>query len=370
MTAVAVLAIAGALLPWRAAFVKSAHADFDQYWYGGLVERDGGSYTDTTDVLARAARAGDHPTQDDVFGPPTIMALFFVPASYVPLGIAVRAYLVAAGVLLAFALRRAAGRWWPVWFLGLAMLPPMHLGLALGQPSLVTLSLLVLAYTFLRDDRPRAAGVTLGLAVVWKLYPAFAALGFIAHRRWRAVGAAVVTVAVAAVVSAAVLRSDIGAAIERTLNVGGVIGGYPLNWSLPGVIARISGSDAAARWASVVSLAAGGVWLVCRPSRRPQHTFALAVLVMLVAETITWSHYAPAAILAVLVVLETRSPPPVALIATAVGVGLLAWPVDRASMSIHNGWATLGSAYDLFAVVSLLIALVVLRVRPPTGDPV
>ena len=365
--ALGALCLALAAAPWWRALGKDHHADFDQYWYGGLVERTG-SYTDTEELLRRADEDGARPTRDAVYGPPTLIALVFVPISFVPLDAAARIYLVAALVLLLYAISRAAPPPWPVWFLGLTLLPSMLFAMALGQASLVTTGLLLLAYAAARDGHETRAGLLIGLATVWKLYPAFLLIVVVAHRRWRALATAGITMAVAGALTAAILGpSGTVEAVERTLELDGLVGRYRQNVSVPGVLARAFDADWPLRWISAALLVTGAWWmfrLARRSGARFHETAALGVVVMLAAQSITWSHYVGAVVVMAFALVASG---PVQLGSGGLvlaAVVLLAWPVDRASLPIEMGWRALATAYETGAMVALAIAGALAFIRP------
>jgi alpha-1,2-mannosyltransferase len=361
--AIAVLAVVAAAMPWIAAFRLTNHADFDLYYYGGRVERHG-SFTDTKRVLAEADADGEHPTRSDVFGSPVLVALVFQPLSLLPLHVAQRVFLVCAAALVVLALWLSAPRWWPGWLLVLSLTSGVLFALALGQVSMGTLALVVIAWACVRDRRDGAAGTALGVAAALKLYPAFIAVALVAHRRWRAVWAFVVTVAALALLSVPALGArDVSAAVNRTREVSGTVDATRQNQSLPAVINRATGSTDAGHVAAVALPLAAAAVIMLRPRRRAHATFAAAAIAAVVCQGIAWEHYAPLAVVGLLALAAER-PSRSAVIGAALGWGLIAMPrfYDNLDSTVH-AWSEVGAPRTAGLLLVLVSLWVATRVR-------
>jgi alpha-1,2-mannosyltransferase len=298
--------------------------DFDLYYVGGLAER-AGSYTDTARILRLIPRVAPHATHDEVYGSPVLVGLVFQPLSFLAIGTARAMWLVAGVVALAAGIRHAAGRWWPVWLAAVALATGTDLGLQLGQASLFTFALLAAAYGELRRGRDVNAGAFLAVATALKLYPGFLLVAFIAHRRWRGVASfAIVLLVAAALAMVALGPGDAVRATRAAIRLAGNIHPGPNNQSVAGAVIRATRSTALARTtASALTLAAAALVLI-RPRRTAAATFAWAIPLMLLSQSISWEHYVPAALLALVAGAEAG--------------------FDRV------GWVVAGAAYALLAV--------------------
>jgi hypothetical protein len=338
------------------ALVSSGHADFDLYYYGGRAER-AGSYTDTDRVLRLADREHANPTRNDVFGAPTLVALVFQPLSFLGRVAALRVWLVASCALLLVALVLAAPRAPGLWAGGYALVVGFHVALRLGQASIVMAALLILTWAFLQRDRAAPAGACLAVAIAFKLFPLFLLVPLVAHRRWDALRAVAVTLAVLAVGTVLTLGvGDVGAAIRGTLDTASYV--YPAhqNLSVPGIVLRATDSEALAKATTIVLTFVAGYWLLRNRLSTVAATFAFGVVLMLGVQSIAWDHYFPMAVVAFLALATawrrdgdaTRAPALVAAAAVAyvlvVQTEPVSWLGTKGAIAFVNAPATIGAA--------------------------
>lgn len=282
------------------ALVGSGHSDFDLYYYGGRAERSG-TYTDTERVLRLADEEHAEPTRNDVFGAPTLVALVFQPLSALDRVVALRVWLVLSCALLAVALLLAAPRAPGVWLGAYALVVGFHVALRLGQASIVIAALLVLAWAFLARDRDVPAGVCLAIAISFKLFPVFLVVPLLAHRRWAALRALVWTLVLLGVATIVALGpGDVGAAIRGTADTASYV--YPAhqNMSIPGILLRVTDSEALAKASSIVLTFVAAYLLLRNRLSTVAATFAVATVAMLAVQSIAWDHYFPMTVVAFL----------------------------------------------------------------------
>jgi hypothetical protein len=281
------------LLGYRAALdMENRNTDFDLYYYGGTVERSS-TYTDTDAVLALARDAGRAVAPEGVYGSPTLVGLVYQPLSWLDLEMSQTVFAVLALALFAVAVRRAAGdKWWPVWF-GLAALSTSNiLAFSLGNFAIVTTALILFAFGSLRDDKPRQAGVALGFAIAFKLYPAFLLLPLVVKRQWNAVVPAVVTAAILFAVTPFLLGwTSFMDAIRQTLDIASFVHPWSDNAGIPGTVLRATDDQTLAQWTGRIAMGLSVV-LVWGLRRRPLPIlFALTTLLMCLSQGISWNMY-------------------------------------------------------------------------------
>lgn len=348
-------AVAVALIAVNA-YGRQELKDFDLLHAAGAVERDG-SYTDTAQVLDAGDDDGRAAVPLYIPGPPPLIALVFQPLSTVPVDSARVLFLVAsAGATLA-ALRLAQPRDWPVWAVVLALTAGTIWGVALGQVSLLITGLVIAAYGFWTGGRSTAAGLALGVAAALKLYPAFLLVPLLCHRDWRAVRAAVAVGGALGLLTVPALGlHDTRLAIERTVNVASTVDPWIHNQSAPAVIARAWG-DGVAGAAGLVLTAVSVATLVAVARRAsPAVTFAVAVLLMLISQSLTWEHYLPLAIVGLFGLREAgASRQEVVLCAT--GYAVVALPFVYDSMLGYDGIAALVTGPRLLGLVLMTVPL-------------
>jgi len=131
-------------------------------------------------------------------------------------------------------------RWAVVIGIGVLALPIFQKDLVYGQSNGLLLLLLVIAWQSLKKDGQRLAGLTLGIAAAFKLFPVLMAVPLIRERRWRALGwmagtAAVLSAAGAIIVGITPTREFIKPATPVNFAFWRAA---PMNLSLPGVAYR------------------------------------------------------------------------------------------------------------------------------------
>jgi hypothetical protein len=141
--------------------------------------------------------------------PPTYL-LLLLPFGKLPFGTAYAAFQLATALLLVVALWSASDRPGARGFVAIAVLlsPAAAINIAVGQNAFFTAALLVIGFRQLQR-RPMLAGAALGLLTVkpqfWLLVP----VALLASRQWRVLAASLISAALLAAASAAVLGHDI-----------------------------------------------------------------------------------------------------------------------------------------------------------------
>lgn len=342
------------------AFVPTGHKDFDLYYYGGHVERNG-SYTDTERVIETATADGADPTRNDVFGAPTLVALVFQPLSLIDRTAALRLWVAVSGIALLVALALASPRWWGVWAAALAAMVGLHVALRLGQASILMLALLVATWGLLRRGADRAAGTTLAVAISFKLFPVFLLIPLVAHRSRAALRALIVTLGVlGAATMIALGPGDVADAIRGTLDTASYVYPGKQNESIPGVLLRATNSQAFAKVVTTALTVLAAYTFLRRPTRRVWSTFGVATVVMLLVQSIAWDHYFPMTIVGFLTlaaVPSDRLRRPSTMVPAAIAYLLVAqaepvtWMSTEGVFAIVNAPAFVGSVLLTWVLV-------------------
>ncbi|HEX5414434.1 MAG TPA: glycosyltransferase family 87 protein, partial [Chloroflexota bacterium] len=156
--------------------------------------RDGQDIFGSIDALAdRYFPVRGNPFEDPSPHPP-VLALLFVPATYLPFPL-----LCALWLALNVALLLLVGRWLgfsPLATLALGAWPPLFLALKSFQWEVILLALVMACWRDAERGRDSRAGLWLGVAGVIKFYPFLLVLPFLMQRRFRTVGAAMFVLAV------------------------------------------------------------------------------------------------------------------------------------------------------------------------------
>jgi uncharacterized membrane protein len=151
--------------------------------------------------------------------------------------------------------------------------------------------LLIYAYAALRDRQDSRAGVALALAIAFKAYPAFLLLVFLFNRRWVALRACALALAVLAVLTAIALGPHGTVdAIRFTIHLGNHVQTGGQNVSAAGTISQFTSSwlVQALLWASLVF----AVLATFAMRKLPVHiAFAGACAAMLLSQSMTWREY-------------------------------------------------------------------------------
>lgn len=295
--------------------------DFFQEWASAR------SYLDGLPIYGRQQEAaqrylGVSPVNDrdfvEVNGHPPSAVLLALPFGLLPYPQAFLAWTLLS--LAAF----AGSAWLVVRLLAIplspwALLPTLTLLLAChpfrqqmsqGQPNLFLLLLLTGAWAADRSERPRLAGALVGIAAAIKLFPAFILLYFVLRREWRALTAALLTLAGLTLLTAAILGSE--SFTTFATDVVPRVRAWRSNWnnaSLPGLWSKLfdpgtKGSHvqpvrldpALAQLGTALSCMvllaawAAGVREATTLAGRDR-AFAASVLAMLLVAPVTWEHY-------------------------------------------------------------------------------
>jgi len=119
---------------------------------------------------------------------PPFLALAGVPFTLLPFPVLVVVWLAFNLLVLV-----VVGRWLglsPLGSLALSAWPPVWFLLLIGQYELVLLAVAMLGWRAAASGRDGRAGLWLGIAAAWKLYPILFLVPFLVRRRWRIVASA------------------------------------------------------------------------------------------------------------------------------------------------------------------------------------
>ena len=200
----------------------------------------------------RAIEDGTFSMQDDTVVWPyaysPLIALFFVPATYMPTAmVQVGWWLLNGAMLLAgsYLCLRAMGQVTPeraaLVLLLLYRFSPAVAALRLGQIEIMQFLLLALTLYALRVERDGLAGLALGLATALKFFPGALVALLLWRRRWRPALWALATGALLTILSFWLVGFD---AVGRYLQystmygIGGAFAAFPLNQSFNGFFSR------------------------------------------------------------------------------------------------------------------------------------
>jgi alpha-1,2-mannosyltransferase len=196
--------------------------------------------------------------------------------------------------------------------LGAAVLlwQPFVANTALGQVSLYTALGIVSSWRFLRRGQDSRAGLVLGALSVIKLFPLLFLVFFVVSRRWRAAATMIGVVLLGFGLTAFIVEPHTFLFYFQNIVADNrrIWGGYPLNASLHGASAMISGHQAGFWAAPVISPSAGaavgvaasvvgvGVTAFCALVGRrvgegaEAYAYRAMVVAMLLVSPLTWSH--------------------------------------------------------------------------------
>ena len=276
-------------------------------------------YTDPT-----AAQFG--PTYPHYYGPPALAALY-APLAPLPDFLIVRVAFWAAFALAGFgvwALLRSSDRPQPRRYLaailtGIALCYVVLGGAMLGNPSMLILPLLALAFVGFERRSDWLVAFGIGTAMALRLYPVAMLIPLLIAGRYRAaaasIGVALVWVLIGILFAGLPVTLDY---IDVAIAINSVADPHTIstNGSLTAVAWRLGASESVVQVVRIASIAGGlallvigGLWL-----RRQDHSdrligFGLAVAGNLLLLGTTWDHYyVPLLIIVVGVVLATRQP--------------------------------------------------------------
>lgn len=343
------------LVPWLLAFTMvglgvlvmqlsdGADYDFNLHYFGAILERDG-TYTDFGRLVDVMREAGVRVASEPIYGTPTLVALFYQPLSFLDLDTAHVLWGIFCTLSITVAVRSATNsKIWPLWAGLITWAPPMLLSLRLGNISTLTFALIVLTYGCLRRDRQRAAGIALGIATAFKLYPGFLVIALLVTKQYKALAWTIGTCGVLFLATIPALGvEDIEPALRSMQDVAGFVHPYYDNASLPGVLLRATESVTFAKTASVAFLLVG-VGVVYQLRAQPPHiVLAAGATAMLLAQSISWRHYFPLVLLLLLAIREVTK-------------SKVVWGVALASFAVATEWVNPLHQYDVINAVTALL---------------
>lgn len=269
----------------------SFHMDFNLYFAGALIERQG-SYTDNLAVILRAQDLGSVVPPEGVFGAPALIAFIFVPLTLFPLNTAGLIWDIGMCALILLALRHAAPQHWAIYLIPLAASSHFLAGLQYGNASTLTMILILFTYgEFVRDRLWRAA-LILGLAVALKVYPLFLVVVFLADRKWKQALVPVATATILTAASGFVLGwHDLLLGLQRLVGVGSTAKLFDNNISIPGTVGLLFGDGAMVQPLALTLLTAGAVVVALLNFRSATGRMALTIGLMLLCQSLTWGSY-------------------------------------------------------------------------------
>ena len=252
-------------LAYGIAFWHAGHAfpgDTLTYYLAGTRLNEGHNLYDLAadDVWLYA-----HP-EFPLFGPPLI-AVVWRPLAAIPNGWGIIIWLVAMNycALTAIFWTLLGTRGWSG-VLVLILVPSLTLLMGVGNVDAAILLGIIVVWTLVAAERPKAAGILVGVLASLKLTPAIFLIWFIARRQWTAVGWTVATGLVLAVVA--------------------VLGTGPGIWVRYARV--IVEGSAAGRPGALIILAAGIAALFV--VRSPRTSFALATVLMPLGSPVAAGH--------------------------------------------------------------------------------
>lgn len=286
LTIGATLAVAGDTLGY----------DFHAYWAAGDRVLHGQALYDTTAVVAG-------PSGLYLYPPPFVLPI--LPLALLPVATATWVWialtLVAFGVGTALLPAGRTVRWIVVLLAALSM--PFVYATKLGQVGSILYLLFAIGWRWI--DVPAAVGASGALGALVKVQPGIVLAWAALTRRWRAVGAGVAVLLVAAALSALVLGLGVWADFVTVLGHVSDPISTPHNFT-PGAVAYqlgLSGEAAAlVQWASTGAAVLVFVFAALRLSAVP--SYLVAVVVSQLVSPIAWDHYAMLLLLPVAWLLE------------------------------------------------------------------
>jgi alpha-1,2-mannosyltransferase len=257
-----------------------------------------------------------------------------------------------------------------------------------GQMNLVLLLGLTGIWSASRRGHPAVAGVLLGTATAFKLFPAFVTLFFLVRRYWRVVAIATLTAVILTVVTGAVFGLDtyrdylftvvpqMGA--YRSLWPNASVQGFWVKWfdigatqlDLPPVPPLVHAPIVARVGITLSSIAILVLWFNAVRRRWFDHGFSVTLIVMLLLSPVTWDHYM--LLLTLPVVHVWRAFPESRWERMAlIGVLTALWPIQlifrEATLTRHRVLYHLGTSVLFGALLALF--LLGLRLADDQGGP-
>lgn len=359
------LRVGGALLVAFAASRLAHHPpngylDFNDHYFGAWLERHGISYTNS-DALRHmvSTHAKRQTIANDVVGTPMLVALLFVPLTFLSLGNAHLVWDILAIASVAGGTYKAAGSTrWPLWAALAAISPCLMEAFHFGNPALITYGLLAYAFGALRDGQSVRAGIALGIATAFKLYPAFAFIPLVYKREWKAIAAAISTIAVTLVVSLAILGPEHMALALHQLQKYSGVNADRENAGLPALVKYYATSTLLAKIAGCTTLAIGAVVLWARRHNATETLFGVALMFAVLGSQYSWQMYFAVSILGLLSYRDFRPSRRQIAAASIAGVLSLGWAylvVPASSSASH--FASLLQALGMAGVIGLTISV-------------
>ena len=267
------------------------YEDFDTYYYGALVERTG-SYTEVDRAVNLAKAANRSVSHEGAYGSPALVALLFVPMSFLPLDAAHAIWDITVLSLILVISRRVGGRNWLLLLCALALCRSMSLGMQLANAGLLTFVLVAWSFASIRDRKHTTAGIALGTAIAMKLYPGFLIVPLIATRRWKTAGVALLVALGETLLAVPILTYDDAIkAYSALVRLGGYVHPHIENVSLAGAARHLGVDQSDAKIFSIVLTLCSWALIVALRSPKPERTFALAACLMVAAGSLTWPVY-------------------------------------------------------------------------------
>jgi hypothetical protein len=403
------------LLLIRVAAIAATVAGLIDFVLTPLQGRFAGEFEDYKDYLAAAQAVAHHgdiyatfldhvqPIPVQGFDYPPVVAWLLQPLAALPSSTAATTWLllllactVAGTAIIAFELLPAT---WPRLELTAVfafLYAPVTYNLWHGQMSAVVYLFLALALRSWLRGKQLSLGVYIGIAALIKIAPVMLIVLLLRRRWWAACASLAVTLAIG--VGGGILTLGAGTLREyvtRVLPVLGQQNGWIYNQSATGALNRLTGHSVLAfqppsivltiaTVAIAVAAVAAVAWLV-RPSEVSRDVrgaqFAVAILAMLLAGTVTWFWHLGALLIVLASVaalvaggtIRRRRAVVIAGLAALVATGLLA-PLVIGSVSMsglialsHTGlwWPVLQLiSAPAFTIAALLVVLVVELRRP------
>jgi hypothetical protein len=290
-----VLGLVLAAFSWFASFAlhseRPHYFDFDLHYYGAQVERDS-TYTDTDAVRTKLLEQRGIAHPEGVIGTPALVALVYVPLSFLARFPAEIIWNIMAIAAIAFALSKALPRQWWCFVPYAFCTAPLVLSMWIGNASSLTFALIALTYGFLRNDNDRAAGTALGLAMAFKLFPGFLLLPLLTRRRLPALATAALTFVTTTVAAICILGwHDFSLGMQRTLEFESLQEAYVDNIGLPGTLRWLGAGQTVATIAQIALLTVGAVAVLMKRRMSTSDMFATLTIVMVLGQSLSWNHY-------------------------------------------------------------------------------
>jgi hypothetical protein len=275
--------------------VNQSHLDFNLYYAGAQVERAHTTFDNQKAVQGKLIE--DHlyrePTHAPFpYGTVSLIALVFVPLSFLPASVALFIFLAVAIALLAWAAFRISRFWTPFVFLLLFYSLPVVKSFQLANWSLIAAALLLHTYLDLKEGKRVRPGIFLGITIAMKFYPAFLLFPLIIKREYRAAIYGVASTVLMAAVSALIVGfhdflHDVGVSFHS-----GVTGkDFFSNMGLPGIFVSLTRNTHVLYAASTILVLLSLFVLYRFRSFPVEWLFALSLALLTLISPLTWDHY-------------------------------------------------------------------------------